>query len=142
MSSEAGRNPIVLAIVICDAIHVDRGTGKKTLLGTFGNIKSKTFPLTFPQIAVFLSLTEGYGKTKMDLKVVRVSADDFDDQVITSAALEVEFPSPRAVVDIPLALQNVKFEQAGDYRFQVFASDGTPLLERRFTITDLNQPPT
>jgi hypothetical protein len=40
--------PQLLAWLLCDAVHIDPGTGKHTILGVFSNIMAKRFPVVHP----------------------------------------------------------------------------------------------
>jgi hypothetical protein len=40
--------PSVLAIVLCDWIIIEQGTGKKTLVGLFDNLNAAVFPVLRP----------------------------------------------------------------------------------------------
>ena len=39
-----GNEPVALAMVLCDGIHIDPGTGKRTLLGLFNSACSPELP--------------------------------------------------------------------------------------------------
>lgn len=121
--------PYALAMIVCDGIHRDPSTGKHTLLGTFSSIAALGFPVTHPGMAVFISLTDGRGKTPLSLKLV--SADE--DVKIFEAGLEVEFKDPRTVVELSTAIGNITFPRPGEYRLQLL-SGNEPLMERRLVV--------
>ena len=50
--------PQLLAWLLCDAVHIDPGTGKHTILGVFSNIMAKRFPVVHPQMVWFMTLTD------------------------------------------------------------------------------------
>lgn len=125
--------PYVLAMILADAIHHDLATGKNYIQGTFQVITASSFPWTYPSLVVYVLLTEGYGDTRLRLRLV-----DGDEARPPIFELEtvVNFPDPLAVLEVAFPQFNVVFPEAGDYRVQLFGA-GEPLLERRLTLTPL-----
>ena len=72
--------PFPLAMVICDAVWRDPATGKWTLLGCFSAIEARVFPCFRPNLAVFVSLTDGRGKTPLKLRLVDVNEEQETDR--------------------------------------------------------------
>jgi hypothetical protein len=124
--------PYPLAMIVCDMIWRDPGTGKWTLLGCFTGITARAFPCVQPIMAVFISLTDGRGPTPIKLRLI--DADEEEEPLIEVEA-QVEFSDPRMVADVQMHFQGVSFPKAGEYRFQL-SSGSTPLLERRIIIVD------
>ena len=122
--------PYPLAMVVCDAIWQDPGTRKFTLLGTFSTIHGEKFPLRHNVLAVFVSLTDGRGKTPIRLRVVDV---DEERNPVFDGTNEVDFTDPRMVFEIAYHGINLVFPEPGEYRFQLFARD-EPLMERRVLV--------
>ena len=44
--------PIGVAIIICDKVITEAGTGNKTIVSTFNEIRTKQFPCIHPHMAV------------------------------------------------------------------------------------------
>ena len=61
-------------MILCDGVHVDPETGKRTYLGHFQSRKAKEFPFVMPRIVVALSLTECQPTTQLRIEVV--TSDD------------------------------------------------------------------
>lgn len=120
--------PMCLGLVFCDAIWIDPGTGKRTILGTFSTVFAREFPALHPQLAVYCILSDGYGKTAIEFKIV----DDHDEEILASKG-EVEFKDPRVVVELNLTLPGIIFPKPGEYRLQLFGA-GEFLLERRLLV--------
>jgi hypothetical protein len=119
--------PYPLAMVVCDWIYRDPYTGKQTLIGTFSAIGGPSFPLVHPQLAVYVSLTDGRGRMSVRLRLVDVDEVrepilEFDD--------DVEFTDPRMIVELAWAAGGVEFPEPGEYRLQLHANDEF-ILERR-----------
>jgi hypothetical protein len=127
--------PYPLAMVVCDNIHRDPGTGKPFLLGCFSVIHAKEFPAIHPLLALYVSVTNGRGT--VPFKVQLVDANEERDPIWVVED-EVEFADPRMVVDIYFLLCNLTFVEPGEYRFQLFASNEF-LMERRVLVAQVEQ---
>ena len=112
--------PYPLAMVICDNIHLDPGTGKKFLLGCFSVIHAREFPATHPMMCLYVSVTNGRGN--MPFKVQLIDADEVREP-IWAVEQEVEFSDPRMVMEMVFYLGGITFPEPGEYRFQLFASN-------------------
>lgn len=122
--------PCALAMVVCDAIWQDPATGKFTILGTFAGIRGKKFPLTHGQLCVYASVTDGYGKTRLRLRLIDM--DEAREPVI-DATQEVHFPDPQTIAEISFQANHITFPVPGEYRFQLFANDQF-IIERRISV--------
>ncbi len=122
-----GREPFGLAMIVCDAVHIDPWNGKRSLLGLFSGFVSPTFPLTIPALSVYAALTECVGKTSLTLRIVDANEQRVP---IYEEKGEVECDDPLAVLDAEFKIVGVQIPHPGEYRIQLFAS-GTPIMERR-----------
>ena len=122
--------PYPLAMVVCDTIWRDPSSGKSTILGTFSAIAGAEFPMTIPEIAVYVALTDGHGTVEMKLVLVDVSQDDAE---LHSAVGELTFDDPRSVAELAFHLTNTTFPHPGEYRFQLFSGSDL-LMERRILL--------
>jgi len=122
--------PVILATVICDAIHQDPATQKCTLLGTFSTINARQFPVVHRQLSVHVALTNGHGKCKIRITLVGV---DESQEALFSKEGVIEFHDPRAVAELNFSIANLKFPQPGEYRLQIFGNDEL-IAERRLYV--------
>jgi hypothetical protein len=122
--------PLALALVISDAIWIDPGTGKKTILGTFSAILGREFPLALNSLGVYVALTDARGKVPLQLRMVDV--DELRDAV-WQQDFDVEFSDPISVLEIAVNANNVVIPASGEYRLQVLA-DGELIIERRIIV--------
>jgi hypothetical protein len=131
--------PVVLAMVLCDAIYQDPATQKCTLLGTFSTINVRKFPATHRQMAVHVAMTDGYGQTR--IKLMLAHADENRDPLFSQEGT-IEFANPRVVAELNFTVANLTFQEPGEYRLQVYVNDEL-LAERRLYVMDLSsmQPP-
>lgn len=127
--------PVILAMVICDAIHQDPATRKCTLLGTFSTISASKFPVVHPGLAVHVAMTEGRGKTRIRLSLV---SSDEEQRVLFTQEGVIQFADPRVVAEINFGIRNLEFPRPGEYRVQIHANDEL-LGERRLHVMTLRQ---
>jgi len=125
--------PMVLAMVLCDAIYQDPATKKCTLLGTFSTINAKTFPAVHRQLAVHLALTGGHGKARVRLTLLGVEESQ---EPLFSREGVIEFKDPRMVAEVNFAIANLSFPKPGEYRLQVHGNDEL-LMERRLYVLEM-----
>lgn len=123
--------PQLLVWLTCDAVHVDPGSGKNTILGVFSNIKARAFPVTHPFMVWFMTLTDvapgqhrlrismGLDPTRPAELIVRT----FDSQ------------SPLHRINLINEIRNLTFPQPGEYAILI-EIDEEPLLATSLTVTN------
>ncbi|GMV97727.1 MAG: hypothetical protein AMXMBFR83_20820 [Phycisphaerae bacterium] len=129
--------PMVLAMVLCDAIYQDPATKKCTLLGTFSTINARQFPMVHSQLAVHLALTDGHGKTRIRLTLVGAEEGA---PTLFSGEGTIEFADPRMVAELNFTIANLRFPSPGEYRLQVYGNDEL-LMERRLNVMLIGRRP-
>jgi len=127
--------PYPLAMVVCDYIHNDPGTGKAFLLGCFSVIQAREFPATHPCLALYVSVTNGRGTVPFKVQLVDVNEER---DPIWMVEDEMEFPDPRVEAELYFHLINLNFAEPGEYRFQLFACNEF-LMERRILVVKVMQ---
>jgi hypothetical protein len=128
--------PVVLAMILCDAIHKDPATQKCTLLGTFSTINVRQLPAVHPQLAIHIALTNGHGRTR--IRLVLVSANEQGPPLISQEGM-IDFRDPHVVAELNFTINNLRFQQAGEYRLQVYGNDEL-LMERRLHVLLMGMP--
>jgi hypothetical protein len=129
---EDGLRPVGLAMVVCDNIHIDPGTGKRTLLGTFWAIHCKTFPAVVPMIAVYVAATEFKVSMSLAMRIVDVGGER---EPILEIRGESDIADPLAVLEANYLAANVAFPEPGEYRVQ-FLAGGSLIIERRLIVAE------
>lgn len=123
-------SPTALAFIICDSVIEDKATNKKSLIGLFNSIATKTFPCIHSVIHVFVGLTGGHGEYQGDLSCVK----DNDESIkVLSLSGPIKFNDPLAVVEINFEIRGVHFPEAGLYRFE-FLCNSVPVISRKFQV--------
>ncbi|MBS0662456.1 MAG: hypothetical protein JSR48_04280 [Verrucomicrobia bacterium] len=122
--------PQLLAWLTCDAVHIDPGSGKHTILGVFSNINARQFPVTHPFMVWFLTLTDcAPGAHKMRLSM---GLDPTRMQVLIERAFESMSPIHR--INLINEIRNLTFPAAGDYSILIEVDD-EPLLATNLTVS-------
>lgn len=120
--------PQVLAMVVCDDIHNDPWTGKRTILGVFTAVRPTSYPVVLPRFAVYLTLTECRGDVPIRIRVIDV--DEERTPVFDSGDLRVNGPNPVGIIEVDVRINGAQIPAAGYYLVQLF-SYSTPICERR-----------
>jgi len=129
--------PEVLAMVVCDQIITDRMTGKQSLIGMFSKVHAPGFPVSHPQLSVFVALTDGNGEVELRIRLV----DSNDDRPpIVEGKGKVRFADPRAIANLALAFHGLTFPKPGEYRVQLYCDDEL-LREARLAVIPVKPRP-
>jgi hypothetical protein len=125
--------PRVHLLAICDEIE-DRWEGDSLhdLLGVRTCLTAPTFPLSCPQLCVYMQATGHVGTAKCRVTVVR--ADD-DLVVVETNEEEITFTGPMDFISIRYWIADCEFPATGVYYIQVFF-DGKLRAERAFELRD------
>lgn len=121
--------PQLLAWLTCDAVHIDPGTGKHTILGIFSNISARQFPVTHPFMVWFLTVTDcSPGKHKLRILMGLAPSDP-------QPLLEREFESqsPLHRINLINEIRNLSFPARGEYEL-VIEIDEEPILATGITV--------
>ena len=122
--------PQLLAWITCDAVHIDPGSGKHTLLGIFTNISSPVFPLVHPFMIWFLTITDcAPGEHRIRLSM---GLDPTAMAVLMERPFASESPLHR--INLLNEFRNLVFPQPGEYSILVEIDD-EPLLSTSITVT-------
>jgi hypothetical protein len=112
--------PSALAILLCDWIIIEHGTGKKTLVGLFDNLNAASFPVVRP-MGFYARLTDLEGHYHFTLRIVRLDRDK--EELMAGAEFEHKADDPLAILEVALNLPAVPFTATGRYEFQL-STDG------------------
>lgn len=131
--------PTVLSINICDAIIRDELTKKVSLIGLFSVIRANSFPCIHPLMHIYVALTNGHRKYKMEVRFVRLE----DNKSLAGMVGELKFLNPLQVVEMNLCWQNLAFEKPGEYAVEVLCGD-TQIGSLKFVVIgpEEKMPPT
>jgi len=123
--------PQLLAWLTCDAVHIDPGSGKHTLLGVFSNIKAHHFPVAHPFMIWFLTLSDcsaGQHRIRISLGL-----DPTNMQQLLDRPFESQSPLQR--INLINEIRNLTFPAPGDYSIMIDVDD-EPLLATNLTVSN------
>lgn len=118
-------------LLFCDAVILEHGTGKTTLVGTYSGASAATFPSPPRDLHVYAQLTSFVGEVLIRLVCVRLSGDEPEE--IYSTEHTVQFRGKLIVEQVHFVLNLFQFPSPGEYVFQVWAGDSC-IAERRLTV--------
>ena len=122
--------PQLLAWLTCDAVHIDPGSGKHTILGIFSNIQARQFPVTHPYMVWFLTLTDcapGAHQLRIAMGLEEMRLSPFLER-------DFESQSPLHRINLINEIRNLSFPRPGEYSLLVEV-DEEPLLATSLTVT-------
>ena len=129
--SNVKSKPQLLAWLLCDAVHIDPGTGKHTILGVFSNIMAKRFPVVHPHMVWFMTLTDvSAGAHRMRISM---GLDPTDPQPLIDRPFESQGPLAR--INLINDIRNLSFPQPGEYSILIEIDD-EPLLVTSLTVAE------
>ncbi len=128
--------PICTSLVVCEHVITDATTKRKSLINIINELRVQKVPVRFARLAVFTSLTNGSGQVPVELRCIKVGAEE----PIFTMKGAFNFPTPNDVVDCVFGLKNFGLHELGTYTFELYC-DGELLLERRFNVRQIASPP-
>jgi hypothetical protein len=126
--------PVAQAMLVCGEVWVDPDSGKESLLGVFSQIRSAAFPVIVPRLCVYVALTDGRGTMSLTLKLLALSGEGLDEEIVSEFSFVIEFSdseldmSKRVIV-----LDDLEFPREGEYRFRL-ESGGEYVMETRLLV--------
>jgi hypothetical protein len=121
--------PQLLAWLLCDAVHIDPGSGKHTILGVFSNIMAKHFPVVHPKMVWFMTLTDvSVGTHKMRISM---GLDPTQPKPLIERTFESQGPLVR--INLISEIHNLSFQTPGEYSILIEIDD-EPLLATSLTV--------
>ena len=124
--------PQLLAWLLCDAVHIDPGSGKHTILGVFSNIMAKRFPVVHAHMVWFMTLTDvSAGPHRMKISM---GLDPANPQPLIERPFESQGPLVR--INLINEIRNLSFEQPGDYSILI-EIDEEPILATNLTVAQV-----
>ena len=122
--------PKPLALIVCDHVHRDGGSGKYTLLGTFSMVFANKFPASHQSIAIFIAVTDGRGTVPTTIKLIDLNEER---PPVLSITGTIRFDDPTQVIEQSFVTPTLQFPEPGDYRLQMLAGDEL-IMERRIMV--------
>jgi len=122
--------PVCVATVICNEVIEDRRSGNKTVVGIFNAIGTTQLPATHPRMTVMASVTNA--EREVTVKLILRGPEGKE---ILSADAKVPARGPGDVIDLLFELNNITFNEHGDFIFEIFYNDDV-IGARRFMVVE------
>ena len=111
--------PSVQAILLCEKIIDEAGTGKKSLIGIFTGINAPGVPVQMA-MGIYARMTDGEGNYNFRVDLVHLPTD----KKVASAALPPLAVKDRlGPVEVVIQIPQIVFQEFGKNEFQLFGDD-------------------
>ena len=121
--------PRAVALTLCDAVIVEEGTRKVSLINTFTGLRLSHFPAAPQPFCVYATLTDGQGEGLVELAVTRLETDE----EIYSLRRPLRFPDRLTDVGVLFRISGCVFPAPGTYLFTLLL-DGDWVAHRRIRV--------
>jgi hypothetical protein len=113
--------PSVVAMLTCEKIIEEAGTGKKSLISIFTGVHhAGGFPFSL-SMALYVRLTDGEGQYVFRVDILHLQSDKKIGSATLSPGIE---PMDRlAVMEVSIHIPRIDFPEPGKYEFQFYAND-------------------
>ena len=111
--------PTVVALLLCDTVIIEEGTGKKSLIGVFDRFNFPEFPAQVQGFSFYARLTDVEGNYTFRIDVTDL---EFDKVILSIDSSEALTPENVRYMDLVLTMPPVKFPRPGNYEFQLYAN--------------------
>ena len=126
-----GLEPSCAALVVCDYVHTDPVSGRFAVLGSFQEIVADEFPVTYPNLGIYVALSDGRGVCTISLRLIDV---DEDKTPVLDEASEADLSNPQDLFEFGVNIPDVPFDEPGIYRVQLMV-DGATIVERSIKLS-------
>jgi hypothetical protein len=116
-----------VTIAVCDAIHLDPATKRKTLVGVYPHVVSEAFPLTLNQVWLFVCFTGAQGILTLTVRVLDGEA------VLFEAGGKATFGDPGSTYEATVPVNSLTFAAPGVYVIEALA-DGVAFARRELRV--------
>jgi hypothetical protein len=121
--------PTTFGLTVCEQVIVDRRTGNYSPINIFTQLTAPSFPTDFTRLTVFATLTDTQGHGKMTVRCTELASNDD----IYERSFPLIVPDQRAIQNLVLRVQRLRFPRAGWYEFVLLADD-EQVAHRRFRV--------
>ncbi|AIE86346.1 hypothetical protein OP10G_2978 [Fimbriimonas ginsengisoli Gsoil 348] len=119
-----------MATLVCNEVIEDKRSGNKTVVGIFNAIGAAQLPATHPRMSVMASVTNAEREIGVELILRGPEGKD-----MLNVDAQVPARGPGDVVDLLFELNNITFNEFGDYAFEV-VYNGVVIGARKFLVIE------
>lgn len=117
--------PTLQALVLCDGVYADRGTGKFVIAGTFTRISALSFPAIHPSCWLYARLLGTVGESTLRFRVVDLSTAD---ALGESGPLRLEIADRVRGHEVGIQIPPMKYEHPGAYSIELLWGENRVVL--------------
>lgn len=110
--------PSVVAMLVCEQVITEFGTGKKSLIGIFENVNSVSFP-TQIRIGIYAKLVDADGDYEILIRLVNLK----DESRVADIKAAAKGIKREGAAEIVVNIAGIVLPEPGKYEFQLFAND-------------------
>jgi len=116
----SGTIPYSLAMLLCDQVIVDERSKKKTLVGLFDIIYSKSFPTKHPSLSIYTRLTDAEGQYNFRMDYVQVKTD----KLLGRADMPpIDVTDRLKINELVMQFPPIDIPEQGEYEFRLWANE-------------------
>jgi hypothetical protein len=109
--------PSAIAMLICDQISIEQGTGKKSLIGLFESLNASSFPAQI-RLSIFAKLTDASGHYDFLIRIVNLK----DEILLSEVKAQLDFKDMTGA-ELVVNFIGMSFPEPGKYEFQLYANE-------------------
>jgi hypothetical protein len=110
--------PSVVAMLVCDQVISEQGTGKKSLIGVFENINAAGFPVQ-TRLGIYAKLVDANGHYDILIRLVNLK----DETRVADIKAILNATDPMACPELAINIVGIVLPVPGKYEFQLYAND-------------------
>lgn len=127
--------PVVVSLTICDGIHTDTCTARKSLLGLFDGFSADEFPATLPRCCLYAEITEC--SEDLWVRARFASSDPADEPIFETEPFFAVTDSPLRPHSVQWVVAELEFPRPGVYAVQLVDQHDRVFGERRLFVEGL-----
>jgi hypothetical protein len=120
--------PEPLPILLCDHVHLDPATKRKTLLGLYPHVVAESFPHAMPPVWLYVGFTGAWGTLTLSVRVHDGS------KMLFEAGAQLQGGDPDSTYELTVPLRGLKFPAPGVYVIEALAG-GVVFAARELRVT-------
>jgi hypothetical protein len=119
--------PEPVTIAVCDAVHLDPTTKRKTLVDVYPHVVADSFPHAMPAVWLYVPFTGAQGIVELAVRVRDGEA------VLFQAGGKVTCGDPNSNYELTVPVSGLTFASAGAYVIEALA-DGVAFARRELRV--------
>jgi hypothetical protein len=124
--------PTPVTIAVCDHVHLDQLTKRKTLLGVYPHVAADAFPCTLPQVWLDVPFTGAQGILTLLVRVLD------GETVLFEAGGQATCGDPGSAYELTTPVSGLSFSAPGVYLIEALA-DGVAFARRELRVVAKTQ---